>query len=147
MKKNFFDFRSLSRQLVNLLKKDRANKEDMREQDISKIEASSRLLGISEFRFFQLAYSQWYGREMPESSMEHIFADYMLKNVVPHWARHLSRIVLSRYFEGTLEPQDFNIPLPLESLDLDNSKSVNTIFMPVIYLIFYIILSGFITFF
>ncbi len=80
--------------------------------DIDYVAISAGLLQVSEFRFFQVAYADWYGREISTPSLEPIFTRYMFDNVVPHWVRRLTRIVLSRSKEGTLDPRDFNIRLP-----------------------------------
>ena len=80
--------------------------------DTDHVSISAGLLQVSEFRFFQVAYADWYGREISTRSLEPIFTRYMFDNVVPHWVRHLTRIVLSRSEEGTLDPADFNIRLP-----------------------------------
>ncbi len=85
--------------------------------DIDHVAISAGLLQVSEFRFFQVAYADWYGREIPTPSLEPIFARYMFDSVVPHWVRHLTRIVLSRSQEGTLDPRDFNIRLPKRDPD------------------------------
>jgi hypothetical protein len=80
--------------------------------DTDHVAISAGLLQVSEFCFFQVAYADWYGREISTPSLEPIFTRYMFDNVVPHWVRHLTRIVLSRSEEGTLDPRDFNIRPP-----------------------------------
>ncbi len=146
MKKIHFTIKSLFSWLRNFIEKSIPRKQDVTGKDVERVESSSRLLQISEFRFFQLAYSRWYGSGISEKNMEHIFADYMLKDEVPHWARHFARQVLSRYFQGLLDPHEYNIECILPPHKFKDSKVFITIFMILIYLIFYLILSGYITF-
>jgi hypothetical protein len=53
-------------------------------QDIKDVIISASLLQISEFRFFQLSYAHWYGRDISEREIEHIFITYMFSSFVPH---------------------------------------------------------------
>jgi hypothetical protein len=130
----------------NLIKKSVPDNQDVVGNDGGKVEISSRLLQISEFKFFQLAYSCWYGRDISEKDMESIFADYMLKDEVPHWARHFARQVLSQYFNGVLDPHEYGIECIIPPRELNDTKVFITIFMILVYLFFYLILSGHITF-
>lgn len=130
----------------NLIKKSVPGNQDVVGNDGGRVEISSRLLQMSEFKFFQLAYSWWYGRDISEKNMESIFADYMLKNEVPHWARHLARQVLSKYFHGVLDPHEYGVECILPPRELNDTKVFITIFMIVVYLFFYLIFSGHITF-
>lgn len=104
--------RALYKKLTEFARRLADGKLDQEEIDIARVHLSARLLQISEFRFFQLAYEQWYGHGLDEKNMEYIFADYMMKNEIPHWARHFSRIVTTRYFEGNLDPRAFNVNCP-----------------------------------
>ena len=134
--------RTLCKKLTDLVHRLAAGKPDQERVDIARIQLSARLLQMSEFRFFQLAYEQWYGRGLDEKRMEYIFADYMMKDVMPHWARHFSRIVTTRYFEGNLDPREFNVGCPAPPEDLEGTGPVRTIVMAAIYLVFYLILTG-----
>jgi len=73
------------------------------------IVAASEALGISEFDFFRLAFKRWSGREPDESTLERTFVAYMFEQKAPHWARHLSREILRRRHDGTLDPAAFDI--------------------------------------
>ena len=134
--------RELWKKFTGIVRRLAAGKPDQERMDIARIQLSAQLLQISEFRFFQLAYEQWYGRELDEKTMEYIFAGYILKNEMPHWARHLSRIVTTRYFEGNLDPHEFNINCPAPPVDHEKKAPVHTVIMTFIYIIFYLILSG-----
>ncbi|MEN8263955.1 MAG: hypothetical protein ABFR82_10855 [Nitrospirota bacterium] len=112
------------------------------QKDAARIQISSKLLQLSEFRLFQLAYYRWYGRELPERNMENIFAGYMFKNEVPHWVRHFSRKVLSLYFAGKLDPQEFGLDCAIPEPRADISGRLSAVLLSFIYLFFYLILSG-----
>lgn len=122
------------------------DKKDETVRDVKRVEFSSRLLQISEFKFFQLAYSQWYGHFISEKDMEPIFADYMLKDEVPYWARHFARQVISQYFHGVLDPHIYGIECILPPHELKDAKVFITVIMTLVYLIFYLLLSGYINF-
>jgi hypothetical protein len=109
--------------------------------DTSRISTSSRLLQVSEFRFFQLAYVQWYGRDIPEQNLEYIFVDYIFKDEVPHWARHLARRVLSGYIDGSFDPKELNLNCTLPPRDVKSTGYSNVILLAVIYTLFFLILS------
>lgn len=94
---------------ITQFQKSFVEEEDTPAKDIARIEIASRLLKISEFCFFQLAYAEWCGCEISESDLVHIFADYMFMNEVPHWASHLARNVLFSYFNGFFDSREFNI--------------------------------------
>ena len=52
-------------------------------------------LQVGEFQFLQLAYREWHKDEMPEELSNSIFKSYMLRDEVPHWARHYGRRIIS----------------------------------------------------
>ena len=146
MKKRYPSIKLLCNRVRNLIKKSVPNSQDVVGNDGEKVEISSRLLQMSEFKFFQLAYSWWYGRDISEKNMESIFADYMLKNEVPHWVRHFARQILSEYSHGVHDLHEFGIECIIPPRELKDKKVFITIFMIVVYLFFYLILSGHITF-
>jgi hypothetical protein len=119
-------------------------KADQAERDPERVMAASRLLHMSEFRFFSLSYLQWYGREPNEESLEHIFAEYMFQNQVPHWVRHLTRRVLKSHENGSLDPAEYNPrisePVPLE---MKKAGVGYTILLAIIIVIFCIMISGY----
>ncbi|MDD9924358.1 MAG: hypothetical protein OXR03_00890 [Rhodospirillaceae bacterium] len=59
--------------------------------EADEIARAVNILQIGEFQLLQLAYKDWYGEELPESMTDRLFADYMLRKQVPHWARHYAR--------------------------------------------------------
>ncbi len=52
-------------------------------------------LEIREIDVFQLAHRWWFGCEPKTRALEQIFAAYMFRGQVPHWARHFAREVLA----------------------------------------------------
>jgi hypothetical protein len=134
-------FETLSKKLKALIKGWDFGEEDGRAKDVARIDSASRLLQISEFRFFKLAYLQWYGTDIPDSSMENIFADYMFINEVPHWARHLARKVLTLYFQSDLDPRVFNIDSPPPPQYKKKNNVFNPIWIAAVYVVFYIIIT------
>ena len=74
-----------------------------READCRAVVAAAATLGLREYDFFRLAYRRWFGRLPEEAALEAAFSRYMFAQAVPPWARHLSREVLSRRRQGTLD--------------------------------------------
>jgi hypothetical protein len=66
--------------------------------------SAANVLQIGEFQLLQLAYSNWFGRDLPEALVDRLFASYMLRNEVPHWARHFARAILAQDEAGRLDP-------------------------------------------
>ena len=66
--------------------------------------SAANVLQIGEFQLLQLAYADWFGRDLPEALVDRLFASYMLRNEVPHWARHFAREILDRDAVGDLDP-------------------------------------------
>ncbi len=77
--------------------------------DVQAVVGVSALLGVSEFRLFEIAYRFWYGRAADERTIERHFAPYMFGDVVPPWVRHFSQRVLAHERDGTLEPEAFGV--------------------------------------
>jgi hypothetical protein len=66
--------------------------------------SAANVLQIGEFQVLQLAYRSWFGRDLPETLIDRLFTSYMLRNEVPHWARHFARDILKRDAAGALDP-------------------------------------------
>lgn len=75
------------------------------EQVCSEVCAAARALDLKEFDYFRLAYRRWFGQQPHEKALEATFVDYMLRQVVPPWVRHLNRMVLDRQGDGTLDAE------------------------------------------
>ena len=67
-----------------------------REEDPERtlIAQAANILQVGEFQVLQLAYHEWFGRELPEHLTDRLFQAYMLHGQVPTWAHdYASRIV------------------------------------------------------
>ena len=60
-----------------------------REEDPERtvVAQAANILQVGEFQLLQLAYDDWYGRELSEAMTDRLFEAYMLHGEVPHWAR------------------------------------------------------------
>lgn len=67
------------------------------------VSSAANLLQVGEFQFLQLAYREWFGKDLPEALIARLFSSYMLHNDVPHWARHYARLILIREERGQLD--------------------------------------------
>ncbi len=79
------------------------------EADVVAILDASAALEVTEFRLFELAFHDWYGKKADESQIEKYFAAYMFVNRVPSWVRHFARKVLSLHAQGKLNPKSFGV--------------------------------------
>ena len=77
--------------------------------DIAEILDTAAVLEISEFRVFEIAYAQWYGRAGPLDVIERSFSNYMYHDRVPAWVRQFTRRVLDLRDSGDLSPERFGI--------------------------------------
>jgi len=86
------------------------------DRDIEAVSETASLLSISEFQLFKTAYCAWYGRNAGDTRMEPFFADFMFRDIVPHWVRHFVRRL-----RDADEPDDSVIPpactLPRRKID------------------------------
>jgi hypothetical protein len=110
--------------------------------DLDKVVFASKVLQISEFRLFSLAYSRWYGRDIPEGELEYIFSAYMFEDIVPHWVRHFTRQVITRFEQGILDPGEFNIKCPKATLELRSAGFGYSVILTVILIVFCVMLTG-----
>lgn len=84
----------------------RPDREELEMADRMVVSSAANLLQVGEFQLLQLAYREWHDADMPEAMIDRIFSAYMLKNEVPHWARHYARLILTRSDLGTLNDDD-----------------------------------------
>lgn len=70
------------------------------------VSSAANLLQVGEFQFLQLAYREWFDKDLPEALVARLFSSYMLHDEVPHWARHYARVILSREERGQLDEND-----------------------------------------
>jgi hypothetical protein len=67
------------------------------------------LLEITEFRVFQLAFGEWYGREIHDYEAEEYFTAFMYFDQVPFWVRRFCHKIQDLNDTGRLNPRDFGI--------------------------------------
>jgi len=67
------------------------------------------LLEITEFRLFQLAFGEWYGRKIRDYEAEDYFTAFMYFDRVPFWVRRFCYKILDLQKAGKLNPCDFGI--------------------------------------
>ena len=86
-----------------LLRPDREEAENAAHAVVAK---AANLLQVGEFQFLQLAYSEWFGDDLPESAMDPLFKSYMMYGEVPFWARQYSRRIIQLDDAGGLNDRD-----------------------------------------
>jgi len=79
--------------------------------DVWQVLRTASLLAIPEFRVFEIAYKQWFGRGVNEQTIEQHYVGYMFDDDVPMWVRHFCKRILRMDAEGTLDPTEFGIIL------------------------------------
>ena len=67
---------------------------------------AANLLQVGEFQLLQLAYKDWFDKDMPSRECDRLFGAYMLHNQVPHWARHYARRIIGLDAAGMLNDRD-----------------------------------------
>lgn len=78
-------------------------------EDVWDVLRAASLLNIGEFRLFELAFRDWYGRRASEKTIEKHFIPYMYRKRVPAWVRHFSRGIIERDEADQLDPRDYGI--------------------------------------
>lgn len=74
-----------------LISPDREELENLERREVGR---AANYLQVGEFQVLQLAYREWFGKEMPDGLVDPLFHAYMMHNEVPHWARHYARQVV-----------------------------------------------------
>jgi len=67
------------------------------------------LLEITEFRLFQLAFGDWYGREIRDYEADDYFTAFMYYDRVPFWVRRFCHKIQDLREEGQFDPRNFGI--------------------------------------
>lgn len=88
--------------------------EDLKQDSLDLLEAAA-VLEVREFKLFELAYREWYGKEPLSRVIEVHFSNYMFNKVIPTWVRSYSRHVVELHKAGKLDPKAFGIYQPLPS--------------------------------
>ena len=82
------------------------DREELEMEDRMIVSSAANILQVGEFQLLQLAYQEWFGEDLPEAMVTQVFTTYMLRNEVPHWARHYARLILMRAEQGLLAEND-----------------------------------------
>lgn len=77
--------------------------------DVVAVLDASAALEVTEFRLFELAWQDWFGKRPDERRLERHFAAYMFAERVPHWVRNFARRILDLDAQGRLDPRSFGI--------------------------------------
>ncbi len=136
------EIETLRERLRNHFRIDDYEREKLLQEDLEKVASASKLLQIPEFRFFQISYFQWYGREISENHFEVIFSEYMFQDIVPHWVRHFARIVMSRNEDGGIDPGEYNIERPKTTHELKSAGFGYIAILSIVVVVFCIMLAG-----
>ncbi|MFZ1415207.1 MAG: hypothetical protein WAS73_11615 [Defluviicoccus sp.] len=84
----------------------RPDREELEMADRMIMVSAANLLDVGEFQFLQLAYREWFGKDLPPPLVDRLFHRYMMDSEVPPWARHYARLILARADGGRLDPND-----------------------------------------
>jgi len=106
------------------------------QEEADQIGLASDILQISEFQFFRIAYSHWFGMDIPIARLECIFAEYVFKEIVPYWVRHLSRRVMKKSDLGVIDPSEFYIIPPKGTRKLRIEGYIYTIIILIFTIVF-----------
>ncbi len=82
----------------------RPDREEDPERDI--VARAANILQIGEFQLLQLAYCEWYGRELPIALCDQLFQAYMLHDRIPVWARQYARRIIDFDERGLIDGAD-----------------------------------------
>jgi hypothetical protein len=80
--------------------------EETEHPDRKLVGSAANLLQVGEFQLLQLAYHQWFGKDLPQEFISSLFTAYMMHHQVPPWARHYARSILERHLSGQLNTND-----------------------------------------
>ena len=75
-----------------------------REEDVDRagVVHAANLLEVGEFQLLQLAFHEWYGREMQESEKKAFFRSVFFEKSTPSFLRHYARRIVMRHNRGKL---------------------------------------------
>lgn len=105
------------------------------ERDLISVLDASSALEVTEFRLFELAFQDWYGKRADNQTLERYFAAYMFANRVPGWVRHFARKILKLQERGELDPKAFGVWHRLPSARMMLLAKIYTVALLVIFLL------------
>jgi hypothetical protein len=150
MRQSFFSsFRKKAgrafRRCTGLFRRTTAASRSQGENDSEQVVTAARLLQVSEFEFFRLAYSGWYGREIMEKETEQFFARYLLCREIPYWVRHLARRIQELHSRSALDPRELGVDRPPPLREDGSTKVICGLLLGVIYSFLFLSLAGFVS--
>jgi len=101
---------------------------------------AAALLDVSEFRLFEIAHEDWFGRKATRKATEAFFVGYLKSGLIPFWLRNTVRTIICKYQQGNLAPGKFGFDQTLES---PSRRRVGWILMGLLYLLVFAIVWGF----
>lgn len=111
--------------------------------DLAAVATSAALLEVSEFRFFELAHERWFGRPASRRHCEGLFLDYMFRDAVPPWVRHLARQVMALAARQELDTARL---VPEEAEQTPRARAwgiLTTVAVHLILVLFCLLISGY----
>lgn len=80
-----------------------------REEDPERtlVAQAANLLQTGEFQVLQLAYFDFYGREMSKDTIAKVFRGYMFAGQVPSWAQNYALRIIALEARGELDDLDY----------------------------------------
>ncbi|MEQ8504424.1 MAG: hypothetical protein RIB80_03795 [Rhodospirillales bacterium] len=82
------------------------DKDELDKMDRREVGRAANILQVGEFQLLQLAYREWHQEDLPESQIDRLFNEYMIDNIVPHWARHYARQIIRLDQAGRIAGND-----------------------------------------
>lgn len=93
-------------------------------EDVWVVLKASSALSVGEFRVFQIAYKEWFGKEADEDWIERYFVQYMFNDIVPPWVRHFAKRVLVLDANDELDANQFGIVRPGPATDAQKWRGI-----------------------
>jgi hypothetical protein len=72
------------------------------DQDQAEVSQAANILQVGEFQLLQLSYLDWHGEILPDSRLNQLFTEYMVRHITPPWARHYARRIIDWDARGLL---------------------------------------------
>ena len=72
----------------------------------SNILHAANLLQIGEFQLIQLAYKDWYKKDLPEDKINKIFSEYMVTGIIPIWVTYYAKDITKMEKANVLNSYD-----------------------------------------
>lgn len=77
--------------------------------DVEAVLDTAAVLDVTEFRVFELAFTDWHGYPPSPRRIEAAFVPYMFQGSIPHWVRQYTRKILRLQRQGSIDRQALGI--------------------------------------